>query len=357
MPSPPDVFPFGSLSRPDGAGHRDISLVTLHSSALSISVLTLGARLWTVEAPDHRGTREHVALHVPTLADLEVHGTSHYLGATCGRVAGRIPGASFALDGRQVAVDPNEGPNHLHGGPDGFDRRIWDLVEVTATDDGGRIVLALTSPDGDQGYPGTLAVTATFELHGHVCRLSYEAVTDAPTVVNLTNHAYWNLGGPTGWDLEGSIGDHELRLPAQRYQPLDEAALPAGPMMAVDGTPHDLRQPRLLLDVMADHASGIDHSYDVPTVRAEDLAAFDGLRLAAELHHPTSGRTLTVATDQPAVQVYTANWLGVPFAPRTAVCLETQHLPAAPNRPAVDSAVLRPGEHHRATTELTFGIR
>jgi aldose 1-epimerase len=357
MASPPAVFPFGSLSQPDGAGRRDVEVVALHSSALTVEVMTLGATLWTVEAPDRLGHRDHVALHLPTLADVEDRGADHYLGTTCGRVAGRISGSAFELDGQQVEVAPNEGENHLHGGPDGFHRRIWDLVEVAATDDGGRVVLALTSPDGDQGYPGTLAATATYELRGHVCRLTYEAVTDAPTVVNLTNHAYWNLGGPTRWDLAGSVGDHELRLPAGRYQPVDDATLPVGPMVAVDGTPHDLRQPRLLFDAMAGHPAGIDHAFEVPSAFDEDLAALDGLRVAAELHHPASGRTLTVSTDQPAVQVYTANLLGVPFASQAAVCLETQHMPDAPNRAGVDAVVLRPGEHHRATTELTFGIR
>ena len=140
MSSAPDVVPFGSLSVPDGNGRRDIDLVAMHSEALSVTVLTLGAAVWTVEAPDHRGHRAHVALHLSSLADIEDRGSNPYLGATCGRIAGRISGASFPLDGTTVRVTANEGPNQLHGGPDGFDRRIWDLAEVTATEDGGRNV-------------------------------------------------------------------------------------------------------------------------------------------------------------------------------------------------------------------------
>jgi aldose 1-epimerase len=357
MAAPPEVVPFGSLSAPDAQGRRAVDLIALHSSALSVTVLTYGATLWTVEAPDQTGQRAHVALHLATLDDLEDRARNPYLGATCGRVANRVAGASFPLDGETVAVAANDGPNQLHGGPDGFDRRIWDLVEVSRTDDGGRVALALTSPAGDQGYPGTLEVTVAYELHGHRLRISSVAECDAPTVVNLTNHAYWNLAGPEHTTVPGSIGDHELRLPGERYLPVDEAAIPTGPLVAVAATPYDLRQPRLLLDVLPDVGDGIDQSFEVPDAGDDERAAFDGLRLAAELHHPASGRTLTVATDQPAVQVYTANKLGAPFARQAAVCLETQHWPDAPNRPDLGSIVLRPGEHREATTDLTFGIR
>ena len=359
MPAAPDVMPFGSLSQPDRAGQRDVALVPLQSSAISLSVLTLGATLWTVEAPDRAGHRDHVALHLTTLPEMEDRSRNPYLGATCGRVANRIGGARFELDHTPIGLLANEGRNQIHGGPDGFDRRIWDLAEVSTNDDGGRIVLALTSPDGDQGFPGTLEATATYELHGHVLRITYEAVTDAPTIVNLINHAYWNLGGPTRWDLDQAIADHELRVPGERYLPVDDEEIPNGPLVSVEGTPFDLRQARLLLDVLADHERGvgINHSYEVPASSDEDLAASAGLPVAAELHHPTTGRTLTVATDQPAVQVYTGNVLGAPFGVQAAMCLETQHHPDTPNRPDLGSVVLRPGEHYRSTTELTFGTR
>lgn len=352
-----EVVPFGTLSEPDASGRRDVALIPLQSSAITVSILTLGAALRTVEAPDRTGQRDHIALHLTELAEIEDRGRNPYLGVTCGRFAGRIAGAAFELDGEPVPVVPNEGPNQLHGGPDGFDRRIWDVAEVAATDDGGRVVLALTSPAGDQGYPGTLDITATYELHGHVLRITYDATSDATTVANLSNHAYWNLAGPAHWDLDGTIADHELRLPGERYLPVGDAAIPVGGLAPVLGTPHDLRQARLLADVLASLPSGIDHAYEVPEGDDEELLAFDGLRLAAELHHPASGRTLTVATDQPAVVAYTGNRLGVPFAARAAVCLETQQYPDVVNRPGLGSAVLRHGERYRSTTELTFGTR
>jgi aldose 1-epimerase len=353
----PEVVPFGVLAAPDATGRREVDLVVLHSSSLAVSLLTYGAALWSVEAPDRAGHREPVALHLATLEELADRSRNPYLGATCGRVAGRIADASFPLDDQVVVLPPNEGANLLHGGAEGFDRRCWDVVETAATEDGGRAVFALTSPDGDQGFPGAVAVTATHELHGHVLRTTYEATTDAPTVVNLTNHAYWNLGGPDRWVVDRSIGDHELRLPGERYLPVDDQAIPRGGLAAVAGTPFDLRRSRVLADVLGEQPLGIDHAFEVHPGDDVERAAFDGLRLAAELHHPASGRTLTVATDQPAVVVYTGNWLGAPFAVQSAVCLETQGYPDAPNRPDLGSVVLRPGEHGRATTELTFGVR
>ncbi|MGN6694628.1 MAG: aldose epimerase family protein [Aquihabitans sp.] len=357
MTAAPEVLPFGTLTAPDATGRRDVDLVMLESSALRASVLSYGAALWTVEAPDRDDVRAPVALHLPTLAAMEDRARNPYLGATCGRFAGRIAGSRFSLDGRDVSLPANDGAHHLHGGPDGFDRRSWSLVEAVPTDDGGRVVFALTSPDGDQGYPGALDVTTTYELHGHVLRISYEATTDAPTVVNLTNHAYWNLAGAEHGTVAGSIGDHELRLPGERYLPVDDETIPVGGLEPVDGTVHDLRQPRLLADVLAELPDGIDHAYEVHPGDDVERAAFDGLRLAAELHHPASGRTLTIATDEPAVVVYTGNRLGPPFAAQAAICLEAQAFPDAPNRPDLGSVVLRHGEHHHRTTELTFGVR
>jgi aldose 1-epimerase len=357
MSSVVDVVPFGVLTSPDAFGRRHVSLIPLRSSAAAVSVLTLGATLHTVEVPDRTGRLDHVALHLPTVDELADRLRNPYLGATCGRVANRIGGSAFTLDDEVVTLEPNDGDHQLHGGPDGFDRRIWELVEAVATDDGGVAVLALTSPHGDQGYPGTMEATATYELHGHTLRITYEAITDAPTVCNLTNHAYWNLGGMASWDLHRSVGDHELRVPSHRYLPVDATSIPDGPLVPVDQTPFDLRQPRLLADLLAEHRDGIDHAYAVPSAGDGDLATPDGLQFAAELHHGASGRTLTVATDQPALQVYTANGLGAPFAPQAAVCLETQRFPDAPNRPDLGSAVLRHGEHYRSVTELTFGIR
>jgi aldose 1-epimerase len=357
MTEVPEVLPFGVLGGAEVTGRRDVDLVVLESTALRVSVLSYGAALWNAEAPDRAGQREPVALHLPTLAEMEDRARNPYLGATCGRFAGRIAGSRFALDDAVVSLLANDGVNHLHGGPHGFDRRSWTVVETAPTDDGGRVVLALTSADGDQGYPGTVEVTATYELHGHVLRITYSATTDAPTVINLTNHTYWNLAGAEHGAIAGSIGDHEVRLPSERYLPVDGETIPVGGLASVSGTPFDLRHGRLLADVFAELPDGIDHAYEVPAADEVERAAFDGLRLAGELHHPPSGRTLTVATDEPAVVIYTGNVLGAPFAAQAAICLETQGYPDAPNRPGLGSVVLRHGEHHQRSTELTFGVR
>lgn len=349
-----EVVPFGTLLAGDAVGKRTIELVPLRSSALTVSLLSYGASLHTVEAPDRDGRHQPIHLSMPTAADYEDRARNAYLGATCGRYASRIARARFELEGRPVVLESNDGHHHLHGGPDGFARRVWDLVDAHPTDDGGRVVFSLASPDGDQGYPGHLEATATYELHGHHLRIAYAATTDSPTIVNLTNHAYWNLAGPAAWTIDGAIADHELRVPSERVLPADHAHIPAGPLAPVAATQLDLRHPRLLHDVLST-TRGIDHSYAVgPHEESHD---HDGLRFAAELHHPTSGRTLSISTDQPAIHVYTGNRLGPPFGRQAGLCLEAQRFPDAPNRPDLGDVVLHPGDHYEATTELTFGVR
>lgn len=351
-----EVLDFGTLEEPDAAGRRDVALVPLHSSAVSASVLTYGATLHAVEVPDRAGHRDAVALNVPSLADLAGPQRPHHLGATCGRWANRIRDAAFELDGEPIVLAANDGPHHLHGGLDGFSHLVWDLVEAATTDDGGRVVLSLQRPAGDQGYPGAVTATATYELHGHRLVVRYEATADAATVVNLTNHAYWNLAGVGAWSLDHSIGDHELRVPADRHLPTDADHLPIGGLAPVAGTPWDLRTSPVLADLVGGRRAGLDASY--PVDRVEEVALEpDGLHLAAELHHPASGRTLTVRTDQPSIHIYTANHLGPPFGRQAAVCLEAQRFVDAPNHPDLGPAVLRPGERYQATTELTFGVR
>jgi aldose 1-epimerase len=349
-----DVLAFGTLEHGDAVGRRAVDLVSLRSSAITVSVLTYGASLHTVEAPDRSGRHAPVHLSMPTPADYEDRARNAYLGAICGRFANRIAGARFELDGRTVELESNEGHHHLHGGPDGFARRVWDLVEAVPHDDGGRAVLSLHSPDGDQGYPGEVAAIVTYELHGHHLRIVCEATTDAATVVNLTSHGYWNLAGPSAWTIDGAIADHELHVPAHQVLPVGDDLIPSGPLEPVAGTELDLRHPRLLLDVIED-LGWVDHSFAVPP--SDGSIDPEGLRFAAELHHPPSGRTLSVSTDQPALHVYTGHKLGPPFAARAAVCLEAQRFPDAPNRPGLGSAVLHPGDRYRAVTELTFGVR
>jgi aldose 1-epimerase len=349
-----EVSSFGSLATPDVAGRREASRVVLRSSVLRVATISFGASLQSVEAPDRHGHLDHVCLALGDLAGYEDRQRNPYLGATCGRYANRIVGASFVLDGHRHQLPANDGPHHLHGGPDGFSRRVWQVGEVATTEDGGRVTFVLHSDAGDAGYPGTLVATATYTLDGARLRITYEAVTDAPTVVNLCNHAYWNLGGRSRWGVAGAIGDHSLRVLADRVLPAGADAVPSGPLRPVDG-PLDLRAPTQVDELLARHG-GVDHSYALAQDRNDD----DGsarVVLAAELAHEPSGRTLTLATDQPAVHLYTGNHLGSPFAPQSALCLEAQRFPDAPNRYDLPSGVLRPGSRYRSTTELTFGVR
>lgn len=351
-----DVVAFGTLATPDAVGRRDVQQVSLRSSALQVSILTFGATLHQVQAPDRDGRLEQVALSLPTADDHQDRSANAYLGASCGRWANRIAGSLYEAGGSVHVLEANDGDAQLHGGPDGFSWRVWDLVSSAPGDDGGTVVLSLHSPHGDQGHPGAMDVTATYELHGHALQVTYEATSDRPTACSITNHAYWNLGGPARWAIDGSIGDHELRVPSLAALPSDERSLPTGPLAAVAGTSLDLRHGPALADVLAADPAGVDTSYAVAD-GPDPATAVEGLHLAAELHHPPSGRTLTVATDQPAIHVYTANRLGPPFARQAAVCLEAQRFPDAPNRPGLGPALLHPGETYRATTEWTFGVR
>ncbi|MFJ6544571.1 aldose epimerase family protein [Streptomyces sp. NPDC091385] len=321
---------FGTLS--DGAPvHR----WTLERGGTRVRVLSYGGIVQSVEVPDREGRPADVVLGFPSPADYLTH-RGPYLGALVGRYANRIAGGRFPLDGRTYALARNNGPNSLHGGDEGFDRRVWDVEPV---EHGVR--LSRVSPHGEEGFPGRLEVTATYTLDASgALRIAYEAVTDAPTVVNLTNHSYWNLGGPGA----GHAGGHELRLAASRYTPVDADLIPEGAPLDVTGTRFDFRAARKT-------GSGYDHNFVLDkgvTAAAEEVA---------ELHDPASGRTLTVSTTEPGIQLYTADHLGAPFAPGEGVALETQHFPDSPNRPDFPSTRLDPGEVYRSETVYGFSAR
>lgn len=326
-----------------------IEVVGLRSTVMAVEVVTLGAALYRVLVPDHHGELGDVHLRAPDLEPRLRRDGNAYLGVTVGRYANRIAGARFTLDGRSVALAPNEGPNQLHGGPDGFHLRVWTVLDHGEAPDGGHVTLGLTSPDGDQGFPGTLRAEVTYRLTGPVLTIAHRATTDAPTVVDLCNHAYWNLDG------HGPVHDHRLAVAADRYLPVDAAGIPAAGLVPVAGTPFDLRSSPLVGDVVA-ATGGLDHSYAVggpPGGPIEDPAS---MRPVAWLGGPRSGRVLEVRTDRPALQVYAGAHLGRPFAPFDGICLEAQAFPDTPNRPALGSAGLRPGEVYRSTTELHFGL-
>jgi aldose 1-epimerase len=341
---------FGNV--PDGTA---VDLYVLGNAAgLKIKVATYGATLCSVEAPDRQGKVEPVTLYLNTLEDyLAGH---PFLGSIAGRYANRIANGRFTLDDRHYQLATNNGPNHLHGGNVGFDKKVWTAESVRGQDSVG-VRLTLTSPDGDEGYPGKLDVQVTYTLtEDNQLGMEYVATTDRPTVLNLTNHAYWNLGGPGSQNVLA----HELMIDADRYLPVDATSIPLGELRPVRGTPMDFLATSPLKTVgsrIANVEGGYDHCYVLNKTAGQ-------LSLAARLSDPTSGRVMEVLSTQPGVQLYTANFLdhvrksdGHVYTKQGALCLETQHYPDSPNRPEFPSTVLRPGETFRETTVHKFSTQ
>ena len=340
--------PWGTA--PDGT---TVERVELASDTIRLAVLTWGATVQSLVAPDRDGAPSDVVLGFDALEGYT--GQNPFFGATVGRFGNRIAGARFELDGVAHDLPANDGPNTLHSGPHGFHTRVWELVDAQETPDGGYAELRLVSPDGDQGFPGALDVRTRYTVAGGVVALRTTAVTGAPTVVNLTNHAYFNLHGP-----DRGIGDHLVEVPADAFVAVDDTAIPLpGAPADVSGTPFDLRDAVAIGDRLAlrheqlEAVGGIDHTFVL------GAPGGDGPHTAAVVVDPCSGRRLTVRTTQPGVQVYTGNHLdgtllgkgGVPAAHRTGLCLETQHFPDSPHRPDYPTTVLRPGEVYSTLTE------
>ncbi|NKI43117.1 aldose epimerase family protein [Streptomyces physcomitrii] len=324
---------FGTLD--DGtAVHR----WTLESAGVRVRVLTYGGIVQSAEAPDRRGRTAEVVLGHPDLKGYLTH-TGPYFGALVGRYANRIAGGRFVLDERSYSLAPNDGENSLHGGAHGFDKKVWEAEEV---DDGLR--LSRVSAHGEEGFPGRLEVSATYSLDENgALHVAYEAVTDAPTVVNLTNHTYWNLGGVEE-GRAASTAEHRLRIVAARLTPAGPDGIPTGEFALVEDTRFDYRRARPL-------GSGLDHNFVLDkgvTPLPEEFA---------ELGDPGSGRVLTLSTTEPGVQVYTGDHLdGEPFGPGQGVALETQHFPDSPNRPGFPPTVLRPDEVYMSETVYALGV-
>ena len=319
---------FGTL--PDGTPvHR----WTLERAGVRVRVLSYGGIVQSVEIPDREGRTGNVVLGFAGL-DGYLDCPGPYLGALIGRYANRIAGGRFPLDGVTYALEPNNAPNSLHGGERGFDKRVWDVEPV---EHGLR--LSRVSPHGEEGFPGRLEVAATYTLGADgSLRIAYEAGTDAPTIVNLTNHSYWNLAG------SGTASGHELRLAASLYTPVDADLIPTGEQADVTGTRFDFRQARKV-------GTGYDHNFVLVGGVTQTP------REVAELYDPASGRVLTVTTTEPGLQLYTGDHLPAPFAPGDGVALETQHFPDSPNRPDFPSTRLRPGEVYRSETVYGFAVR
>ena len=320
---------------------------TLISSAgAQVSLTNFGGILTAVEVPDRAGNLVNVTLG---FAELSRYLAKHpFYGATVGRFCNRIAGGRFALDGQTYQLAVNKHPNHIHGGTVGFDKRVWSVENQGITDGIARVRLALTSPDGEEGYPGTVRVTAEFTWsEDHTLTLSFSATTDRPTIINLTNHAYWNLAG----DRSGSIDDHRLQLDCHHYLEVDDTLIPTGRILDVADTPLDFLQPATIGSRLR----------QLPATRGYDhCLVIDGqpgaLRRCARVEEPRSGRTLEVLTTQPGVQFYTGNHLVGEYSPHSGFCLETQHYPDSPNHPHFPSTRLDPGTVFEETTVLRFGV-
>lgn len=334
---------------------QEVTLFTVtNKNGLVLKMIDYGATVVSVETPDKDGKLANVTLSFPTVDGyLQRH---PYFGSTVGRYGNRIAKGKFKIGEEEYTLATNNGANHLHGGIKGFDAVMWKGERVESADGGG-IKFTRTSPDGEEGYPGNLDVTVTYTLtNNDELQIEYEAKTDKPTVVNLTNHNYWNLGGQGS----GQILGHELMLNCDKYLPIDPTSIPTGELATVEGTPFDFREPHAIGDQInaikqpPHETKGYDHCYVVNGKPGE-------LRLAAKVTDPESGRTMEIHTTEPGIQLYCGNFLdgsegGNNFKQHEAFCLETQRFPDSPNRPEFPSTLLKPGETYKSTTVHKFGV-
>jgi aldose 1-epimerase len=332
------------------SGGAAASLYTCtNDQGVVVKLTDYGATLVAVLVPDKSGKKANICLGFDDVSGYEKH--TAYFGCVVGRYGNRIAKGRFTLDGQQYRLATNNGPNHLHGGVKGFNRYLWKSAPIERDGEVG-VRFQRTSKDGEEGYPGALKATVEYTLDNeNQLKIHYRATTDKPTVVNLTNHAYWNLGGAGS----GTILDHELQLNADKYLAVDDGLIPTGEMPSVKGTPMDFTRPHTIgsriREIDAD-PQGYDHCYVLNS-------SGKGLSRAATVKDPQSGRKLTVSTTEPGVQLYTGNFLsgakengGHPQY--GAFCLETQHFPDSPNQPEFPSTVLRPGETYETTTVYGF---
>jgi aldose 1-epimerase len=351
--------PFG---RHDG---KDVDLYTLTSDdGAKVKISTYGGIVTSWTAPDREGKHADIVLGFNDLAGYtspEYLATGPYFGAVIGRFGNRIGWAGFRLDGVEHGLDANEGGNTVHGGQKGFDKRVWDGTGE-AVGDRARLALEYVSADGEERFPGELSARVVYTLRsGGVLEVEYSATTDRPTVVNLTQHTYFNLKGEGSGDILAT----ELELNAGRFTPIDENLITTGELRDVAGTPFDFRRPTAIgarvdqADEQLAYGHGYDHNFVI------DRGSEPGLVLAARAYDPGRGRVLEVHTTEPGVQFYSGNHLdgtftgksGKPYGCRVGFCLETQHFPDSPNKPEFPSVVLRPGETYRTTTVFKLSVR
>ena len=350
-PSPVTRAPFGTM--PDGT---PVEVFTLkNAGGMEVRAINYGGIITALRVPDRAGKVDDVVLGFDRLEDYLTK-NDPFFGAIIGRYGNRIAKGQFSLQGQTYTLATNNGPNHLHGGNQGFDKVFWKAEPVA-----GRNALRFSriSPDGEEGYPGTLNVQVTYTLSDkNELTVEYVATTDKPTVVNLTQHTYFNLAGQASGDILG----HQLMLNADRYTPVDATLIPTGELAPVAGTPFDFRKPAAI-GARIDHAHpqlknglGYDHNWVLNR-------SGSGLQLAARVTEPKSGRTLEVRTTEPGIQFYSGNFLdgkltgkaGAVYRHRTGFCLETQHFPDSPNQPSFPSTTLKPGQEYKTSTVFTFG--
>ncbi|HLX61982.1 MAG TPA: aldose epimerase family protein [Planctomycetota bacterium] len=335
------------------ADGKDVVLYTLENAkGMKARVMSYGATLVSLEVPDKAGKIGDVTLGFDTLDDY-MHKVNPFFGAIAGRYGNRIAKGKFALDGKTYQLAVNNGENHLHGGVKGFDKRVWEAKEVP-----NGVAFTYLSPDGEEGYPGNLKSTVTYTLtDNNDLNIDYLATTDKPTVLNLTNHTYWNLAGAAS----GNILDHEMTLYADKYLPVDKGSIPLGTLADVKGTVFDFTTPHAIgerINQVGNDPVGYDHTWVLN-------GAADELKHCATVYDKKSGRVMDVSTTQPGVQFYTGNYLdGKTIARGNVVCnkhqgfcLETQHFPDSPNQPSFPSSVLRPGEEFKSRTIYHFSVK
>ena len=345
--------PFGAT-----AEKKTVDLYTLtNSSGLEAGIITYGGIVVSLKVPDRGGKLQEVTLGYDSL-DGYLKNNSPYFGALIGRYANRIDKGKFSLGGREYRLATNNGGSHLHGGNRGFDKVVWKAEEVRGQNDVG-LKLAYTSPDAEEGYPGTLTVTVVYTLtNNNELKMDYAATTTKETILNLTNHAYFNLAG------DGDILKHEVMIDADRFTPVNAAVIPTGELRSVKGTPMDFTKPMAIgarinqKDEQLVLGKGYDHNW---VLNRKD----NNLSLAARVVEPTSGRVLEVLTTEPGVQFYTGNFLdgtikgkaGKVYQQRAGFCLETQHFPDSPNKANFLSTVLKPGQKYATTTVYRFSTK
>jgi len=329
-----------------------------NANGIEVRAMNYGGIILSLMVPDRNGNLADIVLGYENLGGYLRE--TPYFGAIIGRYGNRIGGAKFTLDGTEYQLAANDGVNHLHGGNVGFDKVLWD-AEPFEGPDGVGVVFSRTSPDGEEGYPGNLSVQVTYTLtDANELSFDYYATTDAPTPVNLTQHTYFNLGGHGS----GNVLGHMLMLNASRYTPVDEGLIPTGELAPVAGTPFDFTTAQAIGDridadnVQIQRGGGYDHNW---VLNREGVAEGE-LVEAAMVLHPSSGRVMSVRTTEPGIQFYSGNFLdgsitgkdGVSYEQRYGFCMETQHFPDSPNKPAFPSTILRPGEEYRSRTVYTF---